>query len=313
MHRDAVSRLHGSVAPTTVVAYERELALCQAWLGEHGLSAELPLDAAVLILYLEFVCQTRGPNCASKALVAINKVHLFRMMLPPKSRLLQTLFRSFQKLSKRQRDPVKVDDLPIEVVLAWARHVLSKGDVMDRGDLQAAAGLALGVRAVKRAGDLSKIRLCDVRHRVEGGHLVFFPDTKNHPEGEHVPIDEVLGGDVCPSRLLGAWWSTRLDEGAVANDWLFARADGSPLNSKFWTAAIRKAVTFAESQGVVPEGGRWSSKSLRNGGTAVMQRLGFGETAIQALGGWSSDAMKHYLRKTQLARDGLSTKMFTLQ
>jgi hypothetical protein len=140
---------------------------------------------------------------------------------------------------------------------------------------------------------------------------VFFPDTINHPEGELVPT-ECAEGDavVCPACLLLEWVCWRRLEGAGDGDLLFKAPRGGPVSSDGWSEAVRKAVQAAQEAGMMDRSGKWSSRSMRSGGATSLQALGYGETAVMALGGWMSTAMQYYLRKNQLATDGLSTKMF---
>jgi hypothetical protein len=260
---------------------------------------------------LEFVCQERGPSCAIKAFVAIDKAHTFRMVQLPKAKQFGVMLRSFKRAAMELRDPVLVDDLPLEATMAFAIWVEEQGEAASDELVSWAAGLVLATRAIKRGGDLNRVRLENVSMRTEGGKWVFFPRTKNHPEGERVPVDAVPDGLVCPCRWLDLIMERRLEAGAGPSDWLFVKRNGTQADSGFWTRGVRAAVKLAQDRGLVEQGGRWSSKSLRNGGTAAMQRLGYADTAIQALGGWWSDAMRFYLRKTQLARDHLSSAMFS--
>ena len=73
---------------------------------------------------------------------------------------------------------------------------------------------------------------------------------------------------------------------------------------------MKAAVAEAQEKKLLVEGGKWSSRSMRSGGAARMQALGYGEAAIMALGGWMSSAMQHYLRKTHLTQENLSQRMF---
>ena len=123
---------------------------------------------------------------------------------------------------------------------------------MTRADEQALVGLALALRAVKRAGGLEKVLVADVRPRPAGGVMVFFPETKNHPEGELVPI-EWAGPDavVCPARLVQAWAERRRTEGAVDGDLLFTAPRGGSVSSGGWSQAVRKAVEAAQEAGLM--------------------------------------------------------------
>jgi hypothetical protein len=242
-------------------------------------------------------------------LVCIEKVHVWKLHPLPRSAVLEELAKALDKAAKRKRDPEKVTDLPIVAILAWADKVRRTPGSSVR-DNQWLVGLALAVRAVKRAGDLSKVRLSDVKKRIGGGIIVFFPDTKNHPEGELVPIEPAESVPVCPSSLVLQWVQTRRMQGAKDTDLLFVKPRGGATDSAYWSEAVRAAVVEAQQRGWLEQGGKWSSRSLRSGGAARMQALGYGEAAIMALGGWLSKAMQYYLRKTHLTVENLSTRMF---
>ncbi len=259
--------------------------------------------------YVEWVCQVRGPGVAHKVLVCVEKVHVLRMAPLPRSALLKELAKSLDKLSKRRRNPEKVSDMPVAAILAWAAK-LKESMEPSWQDRQRLVGLAVAVRAIKRAADMSKVQLDHVQPRIGGGVMVHFPDTKNHPEGELVPIEPAVGVPVCPSTLLLEWVEERKKQDAKGSDLLFVKVRGGMTDSGYWTTAVKEAVQEAHSRGWLEAGGKWSSRSLRSGGATRMQALGYGEAAIMALGGWLSKAMQYYLRKTHLTVDRLSTQMF---
>ena len=141
---------------------------------------------------------------------------------------------------------------------------------------------------------MEKVQLSGVQVRPAGGVTVFFPETKNHPEGELVPIEFTdRTTAVCPARLLQEWVVQRRAEGAADNDLLFTAPRGGPVSSNAWSQAVRKAVLAAQEKGLMEDGGKWSSRSMRSGGATSLQALGYGETAVTALGGWMSTAMQH--------------------
>lgn len=252
----------------------------------------------------------RGPGVASKVLSSIEKIPVLRQAPMQKDPLLKQMADSLKKQSMRRRNPEKVSELPVEAIMAWANKVKK-----ERGEVklhrQWLVGLVLGVRAIKRSADMVKVKIGHVKSRVGGGLTVYFPDTKNHPEGEMVPIEPAgIAASICPVRLLRDWVEERKKDGAKDDDWLFTKAKGGPTNSGFWTQAVKAAVAEAQEKKLLVEGGKWSSRSMRSGGAARMQALGYGEAAIMALGGWMSSAMQHYLRKTHLTQENLSQRMF---
>jgi hypothetical protein len=307
-----VKRMAGGVKAKTLWEYEKEMKKFQDWRGRWNLGGSLPAPQWQVMAYLEWVCQVRGPGVGCKVLASIEKVHRLRLRPLPKSKVLQELSRAMEKASKRNRDPEKVSDLPVVAVLAWAQKLRRLGRGAESGDQQGLVGLALGLRAIKRAADLAQVRIRDVSQCVEGGILVFFPDTKNHPEGELVPIEPAIGVPVCPSTLVWEWAQERKAQGARPDDWLFVKPRGGMTDSAYWTRIVRAAVEEAQRIGWLPKGGKWSSRSMRSGGASRMQALGYGEAAIMALGGWLSKAMQYYLRKTHLSVEKLSTRMFQI-
>ena len=312
LYREAVKRMAGSVKEKTLWEYEKEMSRFQGWRGRWKLGAVLPAPDWQVMAYLEWVCQMRGPGVGCKVLASIDKVHRLRLRPMPKSDMLQELSRAMEKASKRGRNPEKVSDLPVVAVLACAQKLQRLGRSATSGDRQGLAGLALGLRAIKRAADLAKVRIRDVSQSLEGGIVVFFPDTKNHPEGELVPIESAVGVPVCPSTLVWAWAQERKAQGASPDDWLFIKPKGGMTDSSYWSRVVKMAVAEAQEVGWLPEGGKWSSRSMRSGGASRMQALGYGEAAIMALGGWLSKAMQYYLRKTHLVVEKLSTRMFQI-
>ncbi len=312
LYREAVKRMAGSVKEKTLREYEKEMSKFQEWRGRWKLGGSLPAAEWQVMAYLEWVCQMRGPGVGCKVLASIEKVHRLRLRPMPKSKVLRELSRAMDKASKRGRNPEKVSDLPVVAVLALAKKLQRLGRSAVSGDRQGLAGLALGLRAIKRAADLAKVRIRDVSQSVEGGIVVFFPDTKNHPEGELVPIEPAVGVPVCPCTLVWEWAKERKAQGANSDDWLFVKPRGGMTDSTYWSSAVRVAVAEAQATGWLPEGGKWSSRSLRSGGASRMQALGYGEAAIMALGGWLSKAMQYYLRKTHLSVEKLSTRMFQI-
>ena len=226
LYRQAVVRMSGGLKAATLKSYEREMDLFNEWRVKWRMDKTLPAPTWHVMAYLEWITQTRGPGVASKVLSSIEKIHVLRQAPMQKDPLLKQMADSLKKQSMRRRNPEKVSELPVEAIMAWANKVKKeKGEV--KLHRQWLVGLVLGVRAIKRSADMVKVKIGHVKSRVGGGLTVYFPDTKNHPEGEMVPIEPAgIAASICPVRLLRDWVEERKKDGAKDDDWLFTKAKG---------------------------------------------------------------------------------------
>lgn len=315
LHKQAVVRVAGGLRAETVKKYEACFGEFMAWRARNGLGSNLPSSEAQVATFVESVAAKRGPGVAGAYLAAITKVHVLRGSSMPRSQLLKAMAKAYDKQQKRRSNPEKTDSIPPAAVVAlWEewRDGRCAGALRDK-IVAILAGTGLGLRADKRAAELCKLDMNDVREMANGQIMVTFRDIKNMPEGMVVPIEPVTTEGFCPCEMLRRHQRERQRAEAKPSDPFFVTVTGKRTRSKYWTDAVRVAVQAAVRKGVLKEDGKFSSRSLRVGGATALQQLGYGELEARALGGWTSKAMGHYLRRQALADKHLSTQMFSLK
>lgn len=300
--------MHGALQSGSWQRYGKEYEGFTQWWASRP---EVQDAAMALALYVEQVAQQRGPGVAGKVLIMVCRVKELYLDPVAKSPMLAELAKALEKARKLAATPKRVDALDPEWVRVWFASVGGSWSGLTDMDRMALAGLLLGLRAAKRAADLARVRLENVRKipGKEGWLEVTFPQTKTHPEGEVVVVEPLLGmpqGDaaLCPVLRVWQWAELRRRMGASPSDLLFVSAQGAPVGAQFWTRVVKAVATAAG------RAGRFSSRSLRVGGSTAMLRAGYTAEETRAVGGWKSDAYMTYLRGNVVATSGLSNKLF---
>jgi hypothetical protein len=261
----------------------------------------------VVLLYLLEAESKRGPSAAASAWAGIRE-HATLLALDlswSQDPLFVRFLKAIRKKIKKSANPRKTDPLHPSALESFIRCPPER--MLPRTVTQYAAMVAVGLRAVKRAADLSGVRLGGCISLPDGSWSVSFPSTKNHPEGEVVLIDPVPGALACPCALLAKWIRQRKLEGAGIDDFLFPSRSGEKGASSGVFSSAVKAV--AKAAGLDYEGSKFSSRSLRAGGATAVVEAGESEAVVKAVGGWVSETFLAYVRQTAAAKRGLSTKM----
>ena len=97
---------------------------------------------------------------------------------------------------------------------------------------------------------------------------------------------EATGGDICPVKLLREYLQWRGDQPGP----LFLDHKGGQLSTGAISSLVRR---MAKENGF---DGCYSSHSLRIGGATAAMEGGMSKEQIQAIGGWTSEAVQRYLR-----------------
>jgi hypothetical protein len=153
----------------------------------------------------------------------VKRAQELRLQPLRKAPYLDLLSASLEKSVKKAVSREKVDALDPEWVNVWVREKGGGWASLNTEQRGAVTGVLLGLRAGKRASDLSRVcvKHVSVMPENENWVQVVFPRTKNHPEGECVIVDALeheLVNVLCPARALLRWVQERKDHRAADED-----------------------------------------------------------------------------------------------
>ena len=159
--------------------------------------------------------------------------------------------------------------------------------------LRDAAVIALGIRLMRRAGELAALTVDDIRPLPDGslGVLIQRSKTDQLGAGLLLPL-ELIDGPLCPVTLLRRWLAVRfvLARRGAGVDSLFVTVTGTPLSRSAISSLVQRAAAASGLEG------RFSGHSLRIGGATAAARAGASMATVKSIGGWSSDAVRRYIR-----------------
>jgi site-specific recombinase XerD len=169
--------------------------------------------------------------------------------------------------------------------------------------LRDAALVALGLRLMRRGAEIAALTTRDVEETVDGVTVTIRRSkTDQTGIGLQLPVEE-SDTPTCPVRLLRRWLSVRsaLAVRGTHCDALFLSARGTALTTSAISAIVKRSAAAAGLSG------SFSAHSLRIGGATAAMGAGASLATIQAMGGWSSDAVQRYLRPVAAAKAGFSS------
>ncbi len=319
--RAAVKFAHGAVAASTAGVYRRAFNAFQAFCAAAGLPS-MPASRETVARWITTRALQGAGGGALRDLAAVRHHHLALGHDDPGAdawvrRVADGIVRD--AASKRAAQPKEQQraGLPTEAVRAVLAGVAShvgvhgSGASAPRTSVQAlrdAAVLSLGLRLMRRPGELCDLRLDDLEWTSAGGVIVTVRKSKTDQAGRglRLPI-EVSDSPTCPVRLLQRWLRVRRALAtAESEEWLFVSDRGEKMTTTAVTTIVQRAAALAGLQG------RFSGHSLRIGGASAAMGAGTSLATIQAVGGWSSDAVHRYLRPELAARQLGLTKAIGL-
>lgn len=217
---------------------------------------------------------------------------------------LDQLKRGIERAAAEQRGERKWrDPFPVSAL----RTLLTRGPRPGQNELlwrRDMALIALGLRAMRRPGELGQLRMRHVVWKPGGSLEIIVPHSKTDPlwSGQRIPIDAVPGSPTCPVRLLREYFRLR-GPGARPEDPLFASATGAPLSTSAVNSIVKKAAEWSGVEGWV------TGHSLRIGGATAALAAGLTLEQIKAIGHWESEAVMRYFRAVSAASAKASMKM----
>lgn len=141
----------------------------------------------------------------------------------------------------------------------------------------------------------SKNRTCESSLKAEdvsvkdGIASVFlcYSKTDQLGKGRTVLLHKTILEEICPVSLISKYLLVR-PKNAVS---FFIHIDGSPLTVYQFNGVLKKCMVFLDLPNI-----RITSHSFRIGAATEAFRMGFSSDDIKALGGWSSNCFKRYIR-----------------
>jgi hypothetical protein len=301
---DSSKRMREKVQDKTEKKYEQVWLEFQMFLEHFGVPEGRAFPWWLIATYVELVARSSISQAKVHLQAMLKQLMWQGIMLPREgAAVLKELAKTLDRQCQENSSPEKVDALPRELVL----YACTKAKEIGGRWWTVAAGLLLGIRAVKRAASLYHLRLRDVSE-IENGLKVYFPTDKTHPSGYIVVIENALAFP-CPCEFLRELIKMRKRQGAGLNDLLFVKNRGRRTDSAFWSARICELQNELDDSGVVLKG-IFSSRSMRVTGPTEMIRMGFTEEQVKALGGWLSIANWTYVRQQAVMSKNLSTRLF---
>jgi site-specific recombinase XerD len=188
---------------------------------------------------------------------------------------------------------------PIQALRAWVATSRKRKTVRELRD---PALVAVGIRCMRRPGELTELRVRHVRP-FEKGIKIFLAKSKTDQtmEGRWMHVDEVPGSRTCPVMLLRRYLDSRGKLGP--NDVLFANSNGGAISSSAVSSIVKNMCSAAGLADKV------SGHSLRIAGATLGLKGGLTLPEICAVGGWKSEAVLRYLRDCAVAQNGGSSRM----
>jgi integrase len=190
------------------------------------------------------------------------------------------------------KDALPVDALRTFVVTDACDPVIHARD---------AALVAVGLRTMRRPGELAALNLSDITFPSQDRMVVYVKQAKNDQlrRGHFVTVDAVLDSTTCPVQLMRNYLILRgQSEGP-----LFLTNSGLRLSVSAISSIVKRVATVGGASG------DFTGRSLRVGGATAALTAGWSSEQIKSVGGWSSDAVALYFRTEPLARMGASRAM----
>ena len=122
---------------------------------------------------------------------------------------------------------------------------------------------------------------------------------------------------MCPVQRLQRYMSRRREAGIVS-EWMFPKADGTPLSSNTPCSVVQQQVAAVNAEAYLRSGveDKWGpadsygSHSLRRGGVTEARKSGVDMLEIQRHGRWTSAAVWGYVGPTEQQQLAVTKELF---
>ena len=291
--------LHHSLAPSTRTTYNSAtrsfITFTLTYNQLHPNGSPIPATEHTLMLYASYLARTLRPQSIKVYLSAVRNMHLEHGLPDPTADALN--LRRLMRGIKRVHGCPADRRLPITPTLLRAfRHFL----VLSHHDhLTLWAALLLAFFGFLRSNELLALTHSDLTRSAEG-YRVRIRGSKTDPFRTGASIRITPSGDpsLCPVTALDTLISaTHRKEGSLFR-WQTGATPSRPrLNLLVRELAARSGASASNYSS------HYSSHSFRIGAASAAAAVGIPEWQIQALGRWSTDCYRRYIRLPSTATD----------
>ena len=277
-----------SLAPSTRSSYNSAkrafVNFAQHYRQLHPNGSPLPASEATLMLFATYLTHTLKPQSIKFYLSAVRSWHIEHSLPDPTAEAPN--LRRFMRGIKRYHGSPPDRRLPITPVLLRTFRNFLNLSYSDHLTLWAAVLVAFF--GFLRSNERLSLRHCDL-HRTPAGYQIWIGQSKTDPfrSGATVRLSRSGDPNLCAVMALDTFLASRM----TPNGPLFRSQTGMALTHHRLNYLIQD---LAARSGV--ESGRYSSHSFRIGAASAAAAAGVPDWKIQALGRWSSDCYKRYVR-----------------
>lgn len=290
-----------AVSPFYKVKAEKYWDLYEKFCKKFGLDMENPLEEGILAFIMWLDVMGLGSQTPRVLQVVVNNLRFEGKGDFRKSLAVTQVLRAIKKEASKNKTPDwPRDPLPIIALRYYVDVPPHRADVsMYKRDI---ALVALGLRTMRRPGELGSLTLEDIKWDNDGTLWVRICKSKTDQfkNGRFIPVENT-GSKYCPVKLLKQYLEIRPKTTMEAP--LFLSKQGKKVSVSAVGSIVKR---FAEHAGL---NGRFTAHSLRIGGATAAMTAGMNLTQIRAIGGWDSKAVMLYLRTVSTAKAGVSRKM----
>ena len=294
----AVELVGASVADSTKGGYKRAFAFFERFCNWLGFQA-LPASQETIFVFVAWMevqgLGRRVPHHLSAISWMLRKKGLYDATQDSR---VQMAVKATKRVGATEKMEVR-GPFPLEALRAWEENKRRRASVRDLRD---PALVAVGIRCMRRPGELCELKVRHVRE-YDKGLKIFLAKSKTDQtmEGRWMHVDAVPGSPICPVYLLQRYLKSR---GSLhPDDPLFTGVRGQPMTSSGISSVVKNMCKVAGLEDKV------SGHSLRIGGATLAVRGGLSMSEICAIGGWKSEAVLRYLRDCAVAERGGSALM----
>jgi integrase len=285
---------------STLDHYGAEWERFVAWCAMKKLES-LPAKSDTVARYLVWRFNNSAESVKGTVSAAITNIHKASGYESPiESALVEWVKRGIEKCRTRRE---KTKPFPLEYLRKWRVLGWKELGISEERWLRESALIALGIRAIQRPDDLSRLNIGDIIFG-EKEMWVTIKSSKADQEGKgHViPIDATENEDMCVVGIMAEYLKYR--EGEKGQPMFLTLKEDKRLSP----GAISSAVKFVVEKVGSGEKGI-SGRSLRVGGATIGVAAGVSAEILKTIAGWKSDAIWEYVRAEGAKSGKISERM----